>query len=110
MYRIGLIGAGVFVVLVGLSNVITTSAGEPAKASPDASQIVLPKDVTQIVLAWDNQRSDLPQNKEGPTLQIRADGGVAVTEPHGSGRRVEAKLSTAQLEELLRFVVAEQDV
>jgi len=59
------------------------------------------------VLSWDARRSDLPRNKDGPTLQVRANGTVAVTDPHGSGRPVEAKLSAAQRDELLRFVVGE---
>jgi len=66
-----------------------------------------PKD---IVLAWDAARSDLPRTKEGPSLQVRGDGSLSVTDPHGAGQPIEAKLSADQLQDLLQFVVREQGI
>jgi hypothetical protein len=111
MNRAGFRTLGIFVAIAGLVAVGGPFAMRSAHADVAADvQIKLPADPRHVVLSWDARRADLPRNKDGPTLQVRADGAVFVTDPHGSGRPIEAKLSSAQLHELLRFVIAEQGV
>ncbi len=73
-----------------------------------AEPVEIAKDPEQVILSWDSSRSDLPRTKEGPTLEIQAKGTVAVNDPHGAGKPVEAQLSADQLQQLLQFVVREQ--
>ena len=115
VYRTGLRTVGALVALAGFVGVAGTpatgtAATDTARAGTADRPVQLPADPRQVVLTWDARRADLPRNKDGPTLQVRADGGVAVTDPHGGGRPVEAGLSPPQLADLLHFVVREQDV
>jgi RNA polymerase sigma factor (sigma-70 family) len=70
--------------------------------------VALPKDPQAVVLTWDHWRADLPRMKDAPALRILADGTVQANDPHGPGIAVQAKLSAAELQELLRFAVREQ--
>jgi len=80
-----------------------------APVAEAATPIPLPKDPRQLVLEWNVERTDLPQTKPGPMLTIRADGQVTVTQPHGAGKPVEAKLTVAQLQEVLASVIGDGD-
>src|SRR3954447_11159519 len=89
---------GSIIVLAILAGWCGVDAVRAADISDRRAQV--PAADPRIVLTWDSRRADLPRNKDGPTLQVRADGGVAVTDPHGGGRPVEARLSPAHLEQL----------
>jgi RNA polymerase sigma factor (sigma-70 family) len=79
-----------------------------ARLENEQPPVSLPKDPQAAVVTWDQWRPDLPRLKDVPPLRIYADGTVSVNDPHGPGVAVQAKLTAAELQELLRFVVREQ--
>lgn len=89
------------------------AAGAPAPtADPNAGgakpEIVLPKDPKAMVLSYDPGAGGFIRKGTAPYLKIQADGQVTVTSLI-DGSKKESKLTAKQLEELLRFVIMDQD-
>jgi hypothetical protein len=96
-------------VLVGWACVPSLADDKKAKdAKTDEAKIVLPKDPKAIVLSYDPGAGGFIRKGEAPHLKIQADGQVFVVNPH-DGVKKEAKLPAMKLEELLRFVVKDND-
>ena len=70
--------------------------------------ITLPKDAKAIVLSYDPGAGGFVRKGAPPYLKIQADGQVTVTNLF-DGSKKESKLTAKELEELLRFVIHEQD-
>ncbi len=82
---------------------VAEAADDDAKPAP-----TLPKDPKAIVLSYDPGANGFIRKGPPPYLQIQADGQVTVTNVF-DGSKKESKLTTRQLEELLRFVIQDSD-
>jgi hypothetical protein len=78
------------------------------KAGDGKAAITLPKDPKVVVLRYDPGAGGFIRKGPPPYLQIRADGQVTVTSLF-DGSKKESKLPDKQLQELLRFVIQEND-
>jgi glucose/arabinose dehydrogenase len=67
-----------------------------------------PKDPKAVVLTYDPGAGGFIRKGQPPYLRIQADGQVTVTDLH-DGSIKEGKLTAKELEDLLRFVVQDQD-
>src|SRR5262249_19214242 len=65
----------------------------------------VPDDPQATVLLWDTRRTDLPRQTEAARLQLRSDGTVSVHDPYGPGKSVAARLSPAEMQDVLGGVV-----
>ncbi len=71
--------------------------------------IVLPKEGKTVVLSFDPGANGFIRKGEAPYLKIQADGQVTVTNVF-DGTKKEAKLTAKELDELLSFVITENDL
>jgi hypothetical protein len=76
--------------------------------------ILLPADPAAAVITLDRRGVGLflppgVHKNPSPPLTVRADGTILVTDPAGVRGDLQAKLSPAELQELLRFVVQEKN-
>jgi RNA polymerase sigma factor (sigma-70 family) len=83
----------------------TLLAANPAAAN---KEVVLPKDPKAVVLSMSVGGGMIRNASPDPFLQIQADGKVIQTD-RVSGAKKESKLTPAELQDLLRFVVYEND-
>jgi hypothetical protein len=86
-------------------------AADPAggdKAGDPKPKIVLPKDPMALVVTYDPGAGGFIRKGPAPYLKIQADGQVLVTNLH-DGSKKEAKLTANQLQELLAFIIQEND-
>jgi RNA polymerase sigma factor (sigma-70 family) len=83
----------------------TLLAANPAAAN---KEVVLPKDPKAVVLSMEVRGGMIANKTADPFLQIQADGKVIQTD-RISGAKKESKLTPAELQELLRFVVYQND-
>lgn len=83
-----------------------TMAADPAAAAN--KEIVLPKDPRAVVLSMGVGGGMIRNATNEPYLQIQADGKVTRTD-RISGAKKESKLTAAELQDLLRFVILEND-
>jgi hypothetical protein len=93
-----------FVVLSALLAPLACAAG----AGDPKAEVVLPKDPAAVVLTYDPGAGGFVRKGPPPYLKIQADGAVTVTSLV-DGSKKEAKLSPKELQELLRFVIREND-
>lgn len=87
------------------------TAGPAAKGAKDDEsklEIVLPKDPKTVVLSYDPGAGGFIRKGEAPYLKVTADGQVTVTNLV-DGSKKESKLSGEELEDLVRFVIEEND-
>src|SRR5437660_760972 len=77
------------------------------KADPKAA-IVLPKDPKAVVLSYDPGAGGFIRKGEPPYLKIQADGQVTMTSLV-DGSKKETKLRADQVQDLLRFVIKDND-
>lgn len=70
--------------------------------------ITLPKDPKAVVLSFDPGAGGFVRKGPAPYLKVQADGQVTVTNLF-DGSVKESKLTAKQLEELLRFLITDQD-
>jgi RNA polymerase sigma factor (sigma-70 family) len=102
---IGLIGgsAGVlaFQSLGNRSSLETKAPEQPVQ---------IPEDPQAVVLQMDVRGGLHPAEGKEPFLTIRADGTAIYGNPHGDSRRIEMKLSRAELEDLVRFAVRQNEI
>jgi hypothetical protein len=82
--------------------------GAPAPKEEPKSDIVLPKDPKATVITYDPGAGGFIRKGEAPYLRVQADGTVTVTGLH-DGSKKEAKLTAKELDDLLQFIVKEQD-
>jgi hypothetical protein len=68
----------------------------------------LPDAPTATVIQWRSE-GGLAGEDTGPDLTVRADGTVTVGPRLGGGRAIEGRISQAELQELLRFALDEND-
>lgn len=80
-------------------------ADEPRK---DEVKIVLPKDSSAVVISYDPGAGGFVRKGEAPFLKIQADGRVTVTNLH-DGSKKESKLTVKELDDLLKFIVGENE-
>ncbi|OAI50285.1 hypothetical protein AYO44_05725 [Planctomycetaceae bacterium SCGC AG-212-F19] len=83
-----------------------TLAADPATATK--KEIVLPKDPKAVVLSMNVGGGMIRNASPDPFLQIQADGKVIRTDRITGGKR-ESKLTPAELQDLLYFVIKEND-
>ena len=90
--------------------------GAPMAAFADDSKVqprktyALPKDAGAEVIVLQYSGGFTPPRKNNdPDLTIRAGGTVILGAPFGSKKRLETKIPLDQLQELLRFILDEQD-
>jgi hypothetical protein len=103
-------------VLAALSALLAYGPREPnAPARADAPKageskpaIRLPADPTAVVLSYDPGNGGFVRKGPPPYLAIRADARVVVTSPF-DGSRKESKLTRRQLEDVLRFVIRDNE-
>jgi hypothetical protein len=86
--------------------IILTGSGLAEEKKP---AIVLPKDGKTVVLSYDPGAGGFIRKGEAPYLKIQADGTVIVTNVF-DGTKKEAKLTPKELEDLLAFVITENDL
>jgi hypothetical protein len=79
-----------------------------ATRGQDKPPIELPKDPATPVITLDFLGGGILRKNQEPQLLIRADGTVIVGDPYGIGKRVEAKITPAELQALLRYTIREQ--
>jgi hypothetical protein len=99
----------VLVVLVALLAGVTGLRAEDKKAGDAKPEIVLPKDGKAVVISYDPGNGGFVRKGPPPYLQIQADGQVTVVNLF-DGSKKEAKLTAKELDELLRFVVHDEDL
>ena len=80
----------------------------PPKGGDAKPPIVLPKDPKALVLTFDPGAGGFVRKGPAPYLKIQADGAMTVTSLF-DGSKKESKLTAQQLQELLRFVIQEND-
>ena len=83
--------------------------GSAATADEKKPAIVLPKDPKAVVLSYDPGAGGFIRKGEAPYLKIQANGQITVTDLH-TGAKTEGKLTAKELEDLLAFVVVENDL
>jgi hypothetical protein len=73
--------------------------------------IVLPADPSAaiITLDWHGYWQDRARKNPNPALAIRVDGTVIVTDPEGALPDLQGQLSSAELQDLLKFVIQDRD-
>jgi hypothetical protein len=98
----------VFVALPALLAGGASGGNAPAWAGDPKPAITLPDDPKAVVLSYDPGNGGFVRKGPPPYLAIRADGRVLVTSPF-DGSRKDSKLTRKQLEELLRFVIRDND-
>jgi hypothetical protein len=98
------------VLLVGIAGWLCSLslAAEPQKAGDAKPPIILPKDPKALVLTFDPGAGGFVRKGPAPYLKIQADGAVAVTSLF-DGSKKESKLTAQELQDLLRFVIQEND-
>jgi hypothetical protein len=96
------LGAALPALLALLAGASSGAAGDPKPG------IVLPKDPTAVVVTFDPGAGGFVRKGPPPYLRIQADGRVHVTSPF-DGSKKESKLTPKQLQELLRFVLQDND-
>jgi hypothetical protein len=74
----------------------------------DRPLIPLPADPSAVIITMD-QRGSPSRNNPSPLLTIRADGRVTVVDALGRIGDKETVLPPAEIQELLHFVIVEQD-
>lgn len=79
-----------------------------AAPGQDRAPIELPKDPAAAVITLDFQGGGILRKNQEPQLLIRADGTAIVGDPYGLGKRVETKLTPAELQALLRYALHDQ--
>jgi hypothetical protein len=87
---------------------VTSFLGAAAQGQDD---LALPDDPTAVVVSLDSHDywSDLARTNQDPLLSVRADGTVTVIHPRGWGGVFRLKLSKSELQDLLRFMIRDQD-
>ena len=70
--------------------------------------IVLPKDPSAVVITFDPGAGGFKRKAPPPYLKIQADGQVTVVSPY-DGSKKESKITTKELEDLVRFIIEEKD-
>ncbi|MBY0524295.1 MAG: sigma-70 family RNA polymerase sigma factor [Gemmataceae bacterium] len=104
--------ACLLVVLIGGAGVF---AYQSFSALPDADgngnnqPVTISEDPQAQVLSMDIRGGVLAAEGAEPYLTIRADGTAVFGNPHGDSRRLEMKLTSAELQDLLRFAVRDND-
>jgi hypothetical protein len=101
-----LLGLIVLALVVGLGS--GPAAADQKADPPPKAPIVLPKDPKAAVLTYDPGANGFIRKGPPPYLLIQADGSVIVTNVF-DGARKEGKLTPDQLQELLRFVLRDND-
>jgi len=86
-----------------------TADRAPGQADPKKTEIVLPKDPQAVVVALHVTGGMIRNKTTDPYLQIQADGRVILTN-RIDGTKKESKLTAGQLQDLLRFVIQENDI
>jgi hypothetical protein len=73
--------------------------------------IPLPADPSTVIvtLDWHGYWQDLNRKNPQPDLMIRADGSISVADPRGIWPDIQGRLSAAELQDFLRFIVRDQD-
>jgi hypothetical protein len=101
--------AALFLLIAACLGVIS-HADSPKDKSGKAedAKIVVPKDPKAIVLTYDPGAGGFIRKGAAPYLKVQANGDVVVVNPH-DGVKKEAKLPAMKLEELLRFVIKENE-
>ncbi|MEM9303925.1 MAG: hypothetical protein AAGE01_17555 [Pseudomonadota bacterium] len=77
-------------------------------ASVLASDIELPADPTAVVLTLDFRSDRVPRVSDAPSLSIHADGRIVMPQTYVHIPAYEGRMSPAELDALLAFVVREQ--
>jgi hypothetical protein len=95
------------IVLALLAGGIGWLAADP-RADDARPEIVLPKDPKAVVLSYDPGAGGFVRKGAPPYLSIQADGQVTVVNLF-DGSKKEAKLTAKELDDLVRFVVQNQD-
>jgi hypothetical protein len=80
----------------------------PLRGDDANPAIVLPKDSKEVVISYDPGAGGFVRKGEAPYLKIQADGQLVVTNLH-DGSKKEAKLTVKELEDLLKFIVTENE-
>jgi len=80
-------------------------------AAQDRTIISLPTDPSIAVITLDWSGGDILglRKNMNPALTIRANGAMTVTDPKGNVADIESTLSAAQVQDLLRFIITDQD-
>jgi hypothetical protein len=100
MIRIQIPAVVGFCLIAFLSAMAQTSVPMALSADPSA---------TVITLDWLGYWQSLSRKNPNPALTIRKDGTVVVTDPTGVLGDLQGKLSLAELQDLVKFVVQEKD-
>lgn len=79
----------------------------PALQAWGADQVIFetPRGARDAVVVYDVEGGMAARAKHEPLLSIRADNRVVLGNPSGLGSRIEARISDAELQDLLRFIV-----
>jgi hypothetical protein len=94
--------------ILPLLSLVALLAGR-AVAADKKPAITLPKDPKAIVLSYDPGANGFVRKGAAPYLKIQADGQVTVINVF-NGAKKEGKLTAKELDDLLRFVIVENDV
>jgi hypothetical protein len=94
------VGAASFLLLAAL--------GALAQEGVDPVTHQLPDDPQAVVLQW-RSAGGQADAAAGPDLVVRADGALTVGPRLGHGRTVEGRISPAELQDLLRFALDQND-
>ena len=93
---------------MALVALLAAQIGGSAGPKDDPKAIALPKDPKAVVLSYDPGAGGFIRKGPPPYLKIQADGNVTVTSLF-DGSTKETKLTPDQLQELLRFVIKDND-
>lgn len=96
------------VALIALLMAGLVAPGAGAADTKEAKPVMLPKDSKAVVASLFVTGGMIKNKTDAPFLQIQADGRVVVTD-RTTGEQKETKLTAEKLQDLLRFVVQEQD-
>src|SRR5437879_4876114 len=90
-----------------LAAVLGRSPGD-SRAAGSKPAITLPQDSQAVVLSYDPGAGGFLRKGPPPYLKIQADGQVTVCSPF-DGSKKESKLTATQLQELLRFIIQDNN-
>lgn len=71
----------------------------------DQVKFETPREDRAEVVVYDVLGGMRPRARQEPLMSIRADKSVVLGNPSGSGKRIETRISDAELQDLLRFIV-----
>jgi hypothetical protein len=95
---------------VALAALVTHAADPTPATKPDEKPKThtVAADPASPVITYDTKGGMIMRKSDDPVLQILADGTITASDPYGGGKKAQSKLTPAELQEILRFILDRQ--